>query len=529
MKKIFIILAVAAFGFLSSCKKADFADSYPNPQRISSTNIEKQFAGFISSNSDYVIPNYWNYFVVLRTTIDHYTQATGWQNTGGGQYVPGAASIGAIWGSYYGFLTQYREFQNVYAKANASDQTLMRIYMIAATIYLYDHTEKNVDLHGDIPFSEAGMISKNGGDYVNSFAAYDQAATVYTKMLDDLKAFADELNSINVIAGVQVGFKNQDIVNHGDMGLWKKYCNSLRLRMLTRISGVSALSARASSEIASILGNSSSYPVPTTNADNVMIKVYDLNTGLNASGFRSGLEDWNGNIAGKVMIDHMKSNADPRLRVLFEPGANAVDGVYTGLDQLADAGVQGTLLAGGTLAIYNRSTLSRNQWFPGVLMTAAEVQFYAAEYYLNAGNNAAAQTAYENGVKQSVLFYYWLRSISNDNTVSTPAPTSDVEIGTYLAGSGINWTAAGTNVDKLKLIAAQKWLHLNVVEPYENWAELRRLKLPALTFVPDNTNPQTLPPSRWIYPTEESTYNTANYSKVAATDKNTTKIFWDVK
>ena len=529
MKKIFIILAIAVFGLISSCKKSEFADAYPNPAKISSTNVEKQFAGFMVSNQDYVIPNYWNYFVVLRTTIDHYTQATGWQNTGGGQYVPGAASIGAIWGSYYGFLAQYRELENVFNKQSADDQKLNRIYMLAATIYLYDHTEKNVDLHGDIPFSEAGMISKNGGDYVASYAPYDAAVTVYTKMLDDLKSLADELNTISVIPGVQTGFKNQDIVNHGSMDLWKKYCNSLRLRMLTRVSGVASLSSRASSEIAAILGNSASYPIVAANADNTMIKVYDLSTPLNASGFRSGLEDWNGNIAGKVMIDHMKANSDPRLRAVFEPGASASAGVYTGLDQMIDAGTQGTLIAGGTIAIYNRSTLSRNQWFPGILMTAAEVQFYAAEYYLNAGNMANAQKAYEAGITQSVKFYYWLNSISNDNAAGPLTPTSDAEISTYIAAAGVSWATAATNADKLKLIATQKWLHLNVVEPYENWAELRRLKLPVLTFVPDNTNPLTLPPSRWIYPTEESTYNTANYSKVAANDKNTVKIFWDVK
>ena len=348
-------------------------------------------------------------------------------------------------------------------------------------------------------------------------------------MLDDLKSLADELNTINVIPGVQTGFKNQDIVNHGSMDLWKKYCNSLRLRMLTRVSGVASLSSRASSEMASILGNSASYPIVAANADNTMIKIYNLNTPLNASGFRSGLEDWNGNIAGKVMIDHMKANSDPRLRAVFEPGANAPAGVYTGLDQMIDAGTQGTLIAGGTIAIYNRSTLSRNQWFPGILMTAAEVQFYAAEYYLNAGNMVNAQKAYEAGIAQSVKFYYYLNSISNDNVAGPLTPTSDAEISTYTAAAGVSWANAATNADKLKLIATQKWLHLNVVEPYENWAELRRLKLPVLTFTPDNTNPQTLPPSRWIYPTEESTYNTANYSKVAANDKNTAKIFWDVK
>jgi hypothetical protein len=37
------------------------------------------------------------------------------------------------------------------------------------------------------------------------------------------------------------------------------------------------------------------------------------------------------------------------------------------------------------------------------------------------------------------------------------------------------------------------------------------------------------PPSRWIYPTEEQTYNSANYQAVKANDTFTAKIFWDVK
>jgi hypothetical protein len=527
MKKILIVIAVAAFSFFTSCQKADFADSYPDPSKISTTNVEKQFAGFMQSNSDYVIPNYWNYFVVLRTTINHYTQAVGWQNSGG-QYVPGAASIGAIWSSYYGFLAQYREFENVFAAQTDADKKLNRIYMIAATIYLYDHTQKNIDLHGDIPFSTAGLISKNGGDYTSSYASYDAAATVYTKMLDDLKAFADELNSIAIIDGVKAGFKNQDIVNNGSIDLWKKYCNSLRIRMLTRVSGVSSFSSRSTTEIGQILGNATSYPVVATNADNIMIDIFDLNTNLNSKNWQSGLEDWNGNIAGKVMIDHMSANADPRLRAVFEPGEKA-GGVFTGLDPMLNAGVQTTLIAGGTISIYNRSTLSRNQFFPGVLISASEVQSFIAEYYLKAGNDAAAQTAYENGIKQSIQFYYGVRTISNDNVAGSLTPTSDSEIAAYIAGSGVSWTSATGAASKLQLIATQKWLHLNVVEPYENWAEYRRLKLPVLGFQVDTSNPLSQPPSRWVYPSEESTYNSENYAAVKANDVSTKKIFWDVK
>ena len=80
MKKILVILAAALTVGYAGCKKSDFADAYPDPSKISTSTVEKQFAGFLNANKDYVVPSYWNYFVVYRTTINHYTQAVGWAN-----------------------------------------------------------------------------------------------------------------------------------------------------------------------------------------------------------------------------------------------------------------------------------------------------------------------------------------------------------------------------------------------------------------------------------------------------------------
>jgi len=256
--------------------------------------------------------------------------------------------------------------------------------------------------------------------------------------------------------------------------------------------------------------------------------VTNLSSEIHSKNFRTGLEDWNGNLAGKAMIDHMKANNDPRLRALFEPGANA-GGVYNGLDPLLTEAAQTTLVNGGTLAIYNRSTLSRNQYFPGVLMNAAEVSFLKAEAYLKANNNAAAKTAYNEGISQSVKFYYSLRTLSADNVSGALTPTNDAEIAAYTAMPQVNWDLALTNADKLKLIATQKWIHFNVVQPVDNWAEIRRFDAPVLSFWIDNANAQTKPPFRWIYPGSEQTYNTTNYDAVKSTDNLTTKIFWDTK
>jgi Susd and RagB outer membrane lipoprotein len=251
------------------------------------------------------------------------------------------------------------------------------------------------------------------------------------------------------------------------------------------------------------------------------------NGSFSAQGFRSGLEDWNGNLAGKAMIDHMKASNDPRLRAMFEPGTGA-GGVYTGLDPMLTDAAQNTLVSDGKIAIYNRSTLSRNQNFPGILINAAEVSFLAAEAFLKAGNNGAAKTAYNEGISKSVKYYYALRAISKDNAAGTLTPTNDTEIGNYTTSTAVNWDNAATPADKIKLIAAQKWIHYSVIQLPENWAEVRRLDAPALNFLTDNSNQQKIPPTRWFYPGEEQTYNTANYEAVKAKDNLTTKLFWDV-
>jgi hypothetical protein len=68
------------------------------------------------------------------------------------------------------------------------------------------------------------------------------------------------------------------------------------------------------------------------------------------------------------------------------------------------------------------------------------------------------------------------------------------------------------------------------VQPNENWAEVRRLDLPAFSFEVDNANNIIKqPPVRWVYPTSEVTYNKANYETVRSKDNLTTRIFWDVK
>ncbi|MEO8413899.1 MAG: SusD/RagB family nutrient-binding outer membrane lipoprotein [Ginsengibacter sp.] len=538
MKKIFLIIAIVGVAGLSSCTKKQLADDYTDPSKVSSTTVEKQFAGFLSANLGYAMYQYWNYFVVLQNTMLPWTQTVGIINSPG-RYVPGAAAIDTRWSNYYASMAQYKELLRLYSTLSTADQADKRIYIIAATIYFYDQTQKTVDLYGSIPWSNAGLLGTNGGDYVKSTPTYDDPSTIYTTMLDDLKGFSDELNTISLKTGVATVINTQDFINHGDLTKWKKYCNSLRMRMLTRVSGVASFQSRVSSEIAAMLANPSNYPLVLTNADNILISVTDPTTGVsNGSGtgsgasFHTGLIGWGGgDISGKVMVDFMNNNADPRLRTIFAPGDSAKPaGTYTGLDPSLGNTPATDLVNSGKLARYNRSTLSQNIYVPGMIINAAEVNFLLSEYYLNAGNDASAKSTYEAGINQSVDYYYYLRTISNDNTdMLSLKPPAPAEKSAYIASSGVAWATAATTAEKLNRIATQKWINYNVLEPDENWAEIRRLKLPALVFVADNSGLASLPPNRWVLPSNEITYNSTNYEAVAANDKLSTKIFWDIK
>ena len=529
MKKIAYIFLFSVI-LVASCKQQDFEDAYTDPGKLSSTSIDRQFTGFLYTNREYVLPAYWNYFVVLRTSLNHYLQITGWANESG-QYIPPSSGAEAVWFNYYGTLFQYRELEKIYNNASETEQNDKKIFMLAAKIYLYDYTQRMVDLFGAIPFTEAGKLSQNNGDYQGSLAEFDQPDALYTMMLDDLKNIASELNSIELNSTFQLAFTTQDYVNNGDIDSWKRYCNSLRLRMLNRVQDASAFSSRAKSEIGEILGNPDTYPVVENNDENIQIDVYDINTDINSKSFQSALESGSGwfvNTAGKAIIDQMVNSNDPRLPYIFEPGENA-NGEYLGIDQMGDGNTATQMANNSMVAIFNTSTYARNQYFPGIIINAAEVNLIKAEYYLKDGNDAMAKSNYEEAIANSVDQYVRIRDKSNDNTIPAPTPPTEGEIQAYTMGDMVNWDNATSMDEKLKLIATQKWIHFNIIQDYENWAEFRRIEAIDLQFVTDNGSAQTQPPVRFNIPSNEITYNKSNYEAVASGDDLNNKLFWDTK
>ncbi len=525
--KYLLLSFIATVGLLlSGCDKDKLAELYPNPQKTSVATVDNFFTGVLKSANQVVMPWYWRFFVVEQPTMGHYTQVMGWFN-GKDQYIPPAAAMDWRWGQYYnGVMTQYREMQRLYDKLNETDKSDYRIFMLAATIFFYDQTEQVVDIYGDIPWSKAGMV-RDEGDLKASLPPYDKAEDIYNAMLDDLKYLAEVLDTIHVPSFYANLFADKDYLNDGDLTIWKKYCNSLRLRMLLRVSAVPEFQARVQQEMTEILSDPAKYPVIDNNDENVMLDAGGPDLYATTSSMHGGIwqamATWGQyDLAPYALVDHMVTHHDPRLEITFDPN---VEGVYVGVDPLEDASTQSQKASDGLVARYDSSTFMRNHYFPGFVISAAEVSFIKAEVLLKGGQDALAKAAYEQGVRQSIEFYY---NINATGDYRDPIPMNQDSVDAYLTMPGVSWDQAADDDAKMTLIAEQKWINSGLGGMPQTWAEVRRLDKPVFYFMKDTQSGQNWPPVRWLYPESEKKLNAENYAAVKDKDDLNTRVFWDV-
>lgn len=523
-KRIYIALMVFASAAMifNSCKKSELEELYPDPGKSSTATVENYLTGLMASANEVVLPWYWRFFVVEQPTMGHYTQTMGWLN-GKDQYIPPAQAMDWRWEQYYNnVMTNYRVMEVLYGNLTESAQAEYRIFMLAAKIFFYDQTQQMVDLFGSIPWSEAGKI-RQIGNLDEALPKYDDGKEIYDAMIADLASIADELSEIQVPTFYAGLFKAKDFMNNGNVVLWQKYCNSLRLRMLLRVSDVEA---DAGTKIAAILSNPSKYPVIEGNADAIMHDAGGpdmyATTSSKTGGIRQAMETWGQyDIAPYAVVKYMVDNNDPRLNAMFDPNKN---GDFVGLDPLLDATVQNTKLSENMVSRYDTSSFTRNNLFPGFIITAAEVSFMKAEAYQRGWAAGDAKAAYEKGVEQSVELYFNING-TGDYRAPLAKPTAG-DITAYLNKPAVKWDG---NADKLGLIATQKWLNTGLAQLPQTWAECRRFDKPVFTFPADPTSQQAAPPVRWLYPQTEKDLNGANYAAVKSQDDLNVKIFWDTK
>jgi hypothetical protein len=525
-----LLLSVVA----GSCRKK-LADLYYDPDQTVQPSIEKFFTEML--NNDRVRPSYWNIrtFVVIHSGI--YTQSIGYLNTTTA-YQQNAGYTQDRWNDFYrpgtaadggngGIMAHYRLIESLHGSIKDEQQKAnAEVFLTAAKVLMLDQASQMVDLWGDIPFTDAGSVITSGSIVV---ARFDNASTVYDTILEGLKNAALYFSSAQLPTTAHALFTKQDILLNGQFDKWQRYANSIRLRLLMRLSYVNE--EKAKTEVLNIINNPSLYPLVdgasgyTPMSTDVLLQPLttyadDLHLALS--------EVFNYSAPEYLLNGVMKPCNDPRIPVLFDKygrteGDQFIPNTdYNGLPVLSNAEQQQVNL--GRYAILDSATFLFNSKLPGIVITAPEVNFLIAEARERWGGGDA-KAAYETAVRQSVVFYYYLNSLNTTLRLPLAQPAATA-IDTFLESDQMKY--AGTVNEKLAKIWIQKWVHFGFLQSVQSWAECRRTKYPVFQFYPSTLPGYEWPPSRLVYPSSETSYNT-NYTSVKDKDVRTGRVFWDVK
>lgn len=511
---ILLIFTIPVF-FIAGCKKSDFDDNYNNPEKTVNSTIEGLFAGIFDNGR--VMPRYWNLYTFHIPMLGAYSQTIGYGN-GSKIYEQAINYTENRWTDYYtGTIARYRELEKKYGtyEDGSAEKAGYQLFLEIARLFVYDQTAQIVDMWGDIPFNTAGQLNATGGDII--LASYDTDKDLYSFIQQDLKRIADYLATAAPDPFYTGQLQKSDYVNDGSILKWRKYCNSLRLRLAMRTSYSDEAGSKAI--VQEILGNPTQYPVVDNIDETIQIVAEgSLVTGDMESGF--GI---NSLAPGYMVEDVMNPSSDPRLPVIFSANKN---GEYHGVINTWSSARQTDSSTAGYYSRYDSVTFIKNRNFPGIILTASEVSFIKAEAYERWGGGNA-RTAYEQGITQSIDFYYYLNQL-NDSWGTHDTPPTQSAVNTFLANSLV---AYGTDqAENLKKIGTQKWIDFGIMQANQAWAEYKRTKYPELNFPIDASSTLSPnPPLRLLYPSTERILNAKNYEAVASKDNVTTKVFWDIK
>lgn len=483
------------FLLLLSCGTDELKELNVNPNAVNEVSEGFQFANAQLSTSN----TSWTLQMLYCNTMMHQLASleTFWA---GDKYVESASYATGIWGYYSGvnkLLVNIKEtIKDDPERVN--DYAMTRIW--SAFIF-----NRITDLHGDVPYFEAGL-----GYLENKLTTnYDSQQDIYVDMLKELE------ESVAALTLSQPTYGIQDLVYQGDIESWKKFGNSLMLRLALRIADVDQATA------VEYIQKAVSGGLMTSNDDICLIThSSELEMNRNQLGVSMVRELDNGTYTmAKYWIDWLQERNDPRLAIVALPN---IDGEYKGLPNgytpssiIEVEGVDDVDIH----TFYSKfNTAICNENSPNIFLTYAEVELMLAECVERGFINGNAELHYNNGVEAALkMFTIYDEALVVDQAL----------IDTYLEENAYDPANA------LQQINEQYWA-ANFLNPIEAYANVRRSDYPVFPdnpYISNETNGKM--PTRMIYPLSESINNADSYgvavSKLSGGDKITSKVWWDVK
>jgi hypothetical protein len=467
MKKysIFYVLIITLF---ISCGK-DFTDVNQDPKNPSSVPAGSLFVYAIKNiarQDAEVSPNYNPYrLLVQHWTATQYLDESNWNFSNRNIYQTN-------WTTYYrnclNNLKLAKDNVKLYVEDTVQQNTQLAMIDLLQ-VYVYHML---VTTYGDIPYSESLDPEK-------TLPKYDNQITIYKDLIARAQKDVANLNDMGDI-------KSYDLICGGSITKWKKFGNSILLKLAIGISDYDQ--GLASTVISSVSSN-----VISSSSDNVALAFQSAapNTNPSYEYFVTRPQEY---VGCKTLIDYMNTNSDLRLKNYF----TTVSGNYVG----------GTPGAKSIYANFSKPSakVKSTATLEYLFMDYAEVEFYLAEAAArNLGGVSGAATHYENAIKAS--FVYWGGTSTEASALIASVP--------YDAA---NWKQS---------IGMQAWVAM-YNRGFNAWTFQRRLDFPVLPKPASASGPGF--PVRYIYPTFEQNNNNANYSAASSAiggDQVTTKLFWD--
>lgn len=463
-RKIALASAFLASLGLASCKK-DFLDVNQNPN-IPLTNSPDLAlpsgilaAAYTMGNQFQLIGGFWAQYWTQSLVANQYKQFD--------RYNVGQNDFDRPW--QYLYSTTLSDLQFVRTKASGDS---VNYAAIAGLMQAYTY-QVLVDGYDKIPFTQALL------GLGNTAPAYDEGSVVY----DGLIQLIDEsLAKINDQPRVQIG--TEDLVFKGNMAAWRRFGNTLKLKIYLRQIYARPAIAEAGirqlySSGAQFLSGAENAQVAFVNSDRGRNPLYE--TELGASSIKNNI------IASETSIQWLDSTADPRIEVLYNRPASSPTGPFVGEIQ-GQAALPGP---GTPIEAYSRpGPRVLGPTTPVPFITGYESLFLQAEAAARGLGTGDARALYAAGIQASFDYL---------------GATMDAD---YLTQPAVDFTTATDLESKLERIITQKWVAMNGTQGFEAWTELRRTGYPS--FIEPSVSsvlPAGIIANRLPYPLSESQRN----------------------
>ncbi len=432
------------------------------------------------------------------------------QYTDEDRYIYRTSVVNTTWTSFY--AAGGMDIQTLYNVAKLKQNDNYKGVALVLKSYV---TSVLTDLFGPIPYSQAWTGT------LNTLPAYDSQESIYR----DIIAKLDTANTILSEDGKEI---EGDILFDNDIMAWKKFANSLRLRLLLRMSAKDA--AFVTAEMTKMVGDAAKYPIFESNEDNAALMY--LGSAPNNHPMNENRKTRDDHRVSKTLTDLLWTKAtyvDWRVMIYAQlSGNDDFEGMPNGLTSSQAASYNGN----GIKYTSKVGTYFLEATAPGMLMSFAELKFILAEAafkgYISGGNDKAEEY-YNEGIYGSYAQFGddLVAAVDDAGFLSIDEATSDSLAADFIANDDYAWDAA----NGMQLIATQRWV-ATFDQGLQSWFEWRRTGYPVLTPAIAGMNGGKIP-VRVPYPTDEAARNptslAAGVTLLGGADDLNTRVWWDVQ